>query len=170
MFDKYVIINNQVVLKDVPQKPTIMVDKSTLESLSNDESICLGRYYHAVSTHVLLSEIGADLKKDFSKDFDGKRTAEEVVSKLSKRFRYLYRFNTDWYTLLMLSLLEDKIPIDAMAPIYLDGIETYTPSIGRGIYFEEQQERKILSAWANGVFSESDYETAKRWRKGNRKY
>ena len=166
MFDKYVIINNQVVPKGVPQKPTIMIDKSTLESLSNDESICLGRYYHAVSTHVLLSEIGADLKKDFDKDFDSKRKPEEVVSLLSKRFRYLYRFNTDWYTLLMLSLLGDKIPIDAMAPVYLDAKVTYTPGIGRGIYLEEQQERKTLRAWADGEFSESDYEMAKRWRAG----
>ena len=166
MFDKYVIINNQVVLKDVPQKPTIMIDKSTFEPLSYPETICMGRYYVPVNTHVLLSEIGADLKKDFSKDFDGKRTAEEVVSKLANRLHGLHRFNTGWYTLLGLSLLGEKIPVEGMAPIYLDAKATYTPGIGRGIYLEEQQERKTLRAWANGEFSESDYEMAKRWRAG----
>ena len=164
MRNKAIIINNQVVLKDVAEKPTIMIDKSTFEPLSYPETICLGRYYIPVNTHVLLSEIGADLKKDFSKDFDGERTPEEVVSKLANRLHGLHRFNTSWYTLLGLSLLGEKIPVEGMAPIYLDAKETYTPGIGRGIYLEEQQERKMLRAWADGEFSEFDYKNAERWR------
>ena len=161
--NKVTIIGNQV-LEDVPKKPTIIIDKSTLETLSNAESTCLGRYYAAVSTHVLLSEIGADLKKDFSKDFDGKRTAEEVVSILANRLHGLYRFNTSWDTLLELSLLGEKIPVGHMAPVYLDAMETYAPGTGRGLYLDEQQERKILSAWADGEFSDHDYELAEQWR------
>ena len=46
-----------------------------------------------LSTHVLLSEIGADLKKKF----DDERNPEEVVSLLSNRMHGLYRFNTNWY-------------------------------------------------------------------------
>lgn len=162
--DKAIIINNQIVLKDVSEKPTIMIDKSTFEPLSDPESGCLGRYYDTVSTHVLLSEIGADLKKDFSKDFDGKRTPEEVVSTLANRLHGLHRFNTSWYTLLGLSLLGEKISIDSMAPVYLDGMVTYNPGIGRGIYLDEQKERKTLRAWAGGEFSESDYKNAEQWR------
>ena len=160
MLNKAIIINNQIVLKDVTEKPTIIIDKSTLEALSNIESGYLGRYYDTVSTHVLLSEIGADLKKEF----DDGRNPEEVVSILSNRMHGLHRFNTEWYTLLRLSLLGHKIPIDSMAPVELSGMETYTPGVGRGIYFDEQEERKTLSAWANGEFSESDYEMAKQWR------
>ena len=161
---KYIIINDQVVLKDVAEKPTIMIDKSTFEPLSYPESTCLGRYYIPVNTHVLLSEIGADLKKDFSKDFDGERTPEEVVSKLANRLHGLHRFNTSWYALLELSLLGEKIPVEGMAPIYLDAKVTYAPGIGRGLYLEEQQERKTLRAWADGNFSEFDYKNAERWR------
>ena len=164
MLNKAIIINNQVVLKDVPEKPTIMIDKSTLETLSDAESGCLGRYYLTVNTHVLLSEIGADLKKDFSKDFDGERSPEEVVSLLADRLHGLYRFNTNWYTLLELSLLGEKIPIGGMAPVYLDATVTNIPSMGRGIYLDEQQERKTLLAWAHGEFSESDYKMAEQWR------
>lgn len=163
MFTKAIIINNQYVLKDVSEKPTIIIDKSTLECLSDAESHCLGRYYHAVSTHVLLNEIGADLKKDFNKDFSEKRTPEQVVSILSRRMHGLYRFNTDWSTLLGLSLLGEEIPIDGMAPIYLDGTETYVPGEGRGLFFDEQEGRKTLSAWAAGEFSDSDYKMAKQW-------
>ncbi len=160
MLNKAVIINNQIVLRDVAGKPTIIIDKSTLEALSNAETHCLGRYYLAVSTHVLLSEIGADLKKEF----DDERDPEKVVSLLSNRMHGLYRFNTNWYTLLELSLLGHKIPIDHMAPMYLEGKETYIPGVGRGMYFDEQKERKTLSAWANGEFRESDYEMAEQWR------
>ncbi len=160
MLNKAVIINNRIVLRDVAGKPTIIIDKSTLEALSNAETHCLGRYYLAVSTHVLLSEIGADLKKEF----DNERIPEEVVSLLSNRMHGLYRFNTSWYTLLELSLLGDKIPIDHMAPVYLEGMETYIPGVGRGIYFDEQKERKTLYVWANGEFSESDYKMAEQWR------
>ena len=103
MYTKAIVIHNQYVLKDVSEKPTIIIDKSTLESLSDAESGCLGRYYLAVSTHVLLSEIGADLRKDFDKDFSEKRTPEQVVSVLCRRMHGLYRFNTDWSTLLGLS-------------------------------------------------------------------
>ncbi len=163
MYTKAIIINNQYVLKDVSEKPTIIIDKSTLESLSDAESGCLGRYYLAVSTQVLLSEIGADLRKDFDKDFSAKRTPEQVVSVLSRRMHGLYRFNTDWSTLLGLSLLGEDIPIDGMTPIYLDGTESYIPGIGRGIYFDEQTGRKTLSAWAAGEFSESDYKMAEQW-------
>ena len=159
MLNKAVIINNQIVLRDVAGKPTIIIDKSTLEALSNAETECLGRYYLAVSTHVLMNEIGADLKKEFDD-----RVPEDVVSLLSKRMHGLYRFNTNWYTLLELSLLGQKIPIDHLAPVYLEGRETHIPGIGRGLYFDEQKERKTLSAWANREFSESDYRMAEQWR------
>ena len=160
MLNKAVIINNQIVLKDVTGKPTIIIDKSTLEALSNAETHALGRYYLAVSTHVLLNEICADLIKDY----DDERNAEEYVSLLSDRMHGLYRFNTNWYTLLELSLLGQKIPIDHLAPIYLEGMETYIPGIGRGIYFDEQKERSTLLAWAAGEFSGSDYKMAEQWR------
>ena len=160
MLNKAVIINNQIVLRDVAGQPTIIIDKSTLEALSNAETHCLGRYYLAVSTHVLMSEIGADLKKEFN---DG-RNPEEVVSLLSNRMHGLYRFNTNWYTLLELSLAGERIPIDHLAPVYLEGKETYIPGVGRGMYLDEQKERKTLFAWANGEFSESDYKMAEQWR------
>ena len=160
MLNKAVIINNRIVLRDVAGKPTIIIDKSTLESLSNFEIPALGRYYLAVSTHVLLNEIGADLKKEF----DDERAPEDVVSLLSNRMHGLYRFNTNWYTLLELSLLGHKIPIDHMAPVYLEGRETHVPGVGRGMYFDEQKERKTLFAWANGEFGESDYKMAEQWR------
>ena len=160
MQSKAIIINNEYVLKDVTGRPTIIIDKSTLETLSNDESGYLGRYYDSVSTHVLLSEIGADLKKEFDDD----RSPEQIVSVLAHRLHGLHRFNTNWYTLLGLSLLGYNIPIDSMAPIYLQGIETYTPGVGRGIYFHEQEERKTLWAWMTGEFNDSDYEMAEQWR------
>lgn len=160
MLNKVVIINNKIVLRDVVGKPTIIIDKSILEALSDAETHCLGRYYLAVSTHVLMSEIGADLKKEFNDE----RNPEEVVSLLSNRMHGLYRFNTNWYTLLELSLLGHKIPIDQMAPMYLEGRETYIPGVGRGMYLDEQKERKTLFAWANGEFSESDYKMAEQWR------
>ena len=160
MLNKAIIINNQIVLKDVPERPTIIIDKSTLETLSNDESGYLGRYYDNVSTHVLLSEIGADLKKEFDDD----RSPEHIVSVLAYRLHGLHRFNTNWYTLLGLSLLGHSIPIDSMAPIYLQGIETYTPGVGRGIYLDEQEERKTLWSWTTGDFNDSDYEMAEQWR------
>ena len=160
MLNKAVIINNQIVLRDVAGQPTIIIDKSTLESLSNFEIQALGRYYLAVSTHVLLNEIGADLKKEF----DDGRNPEKVVSILSNRMHGLYRFNTNWYTLLELSLLGHKIPIDHLAPVYLEGKVTHIPGVGRGMYFDEQEERKTLFNWANGEFDESDYKLADEWR------
>ena len=57
---------------------------------------------------------------DLKKDFDGKQEPEKMVSVLSNRLHGLYRFNTSWYTLLELSLLGVKIPIDGMAPVYLE--------------------------------------------------
>ena len=38
------------------------------------------------------------------------------------------------------------------------------PGIGRGIYLDEQKERKTLWTWATGEFSESDYKVAEQWR------
>ena len=160
MWNKAIIINGEFVLKDVPSKPTILIDKSTLEILSNTEFNCLNRYYLVVGTHVLLSEIDADLKKEFNDE----RNPENVVSILADRLHGNSRFNTDWYTLLKLSLFGESIPVDHLAPVYLHGVRTYTPGIGWGVCFDEQQERKNLRNWADSEFSESDYRKASQWR------
>ena len=160
MWNKAIIINERIVLKDVPSTPTILIDKSTLEILSNTEFNCLNRYYLVVGTQVLLSEIDADLKKEFKDE----RNPERIVSVLADRLHGNSRFNTDWRTLLIRSLFGESIPIDHLAPVYFHGERTYTPGIGWGVYFDEQQERKNLRNWADGEFSESDYRKAAQWR------
>ena len=160
MWSKAIIINKKIVLKDVPSTPAILIDKSTLEIVSNTEFNCLNRYYLVVGTHVLLNEIDADLKKEFNDE----RNPENAVSILSHRLHGNSRFNTDWRTLLKRSLFGESIPIDHLAPVYFHGERTYTPGIGWGVYFDEQQERENLRNWADGEFSESDYSKAVQWR------
>jgi hypothetical protein len=66
---------------DMAQRPYLIFDKSSLESLNIDESVLLDTFYSCVITPVFFVECLADLEKQVS----SKSTPEQLVGSLADR-------------------------------------------------------------------------------------
>jgi hypothetical protein len=61
---------------------SIVIDKSTFQSLSFPEIISLHNYYRPTITPILVMEIMADLKKEFDKTDDSNKRVQDFAKKL----------------------------------------------------------------------------------------
>ena len=65
--------------------PTIIYDKSVIQSLSEDEAFWLGMHFHTNLTPIFFAEVLADLQKPPPPG----RTAEDVVRVLARKISQL---------------------------------------------------------------------------------
>ena len=61
---------------------SIVIDKSTFQSLSTQEVIALHNYYRPTITPILVMEIMADLKKEFDESENSKKRVQDFAKKL----------------------------------------------------------------------------------------
>ena len=138
--------------------PQILLDKSTLQSLSDDETWCLARYYYVIYTPILFNEVLGDLTKD-EDDEESKRIVAQVSDKIKPVDSC---FAVDYQILLEYNLLGHEIIMDGR-PIRIDAIPVSTPD-GEGLYFGVQPEREDLWRWEVGQFTTEEYKYSKKWR------
>ncbi|MEA3475608.1 MAG: hypothetical protein U9R23_04085 [Candidatus Cloacimonadota bacterium] len=144
--------------------PTILLDKSTLQSLSWKELSFLYRYYYLNIPPVLIIEILGDLKKFSDDKIRGESEVKKIANKLSsigdKQINAHY----------------SKIAINSLLgyPIKMKGIPIShkTPFISRNgaMLLEESPEEKALKRWQIGEFIGTEQILAKRWRETTRGY
>ena len=139
--------------------PQILLDKSALQSLSDDETWCLTRYYYVIYTSILFNEVLGDLTKDEDNE-ESKRIVRQVSNKIKPVDSC---FTTDYQILLEYNLLGNEIIMDG-SPIRIDAIPVLTPDLGKGIYFGVQPEREDLWRWKAKQFTTEEYEYSKKWR------
>lgn len=142
--------------------PTIILDKSTLQSLSQKENYFLFKHYFVVVTRVLIIEILADLKKGTNK----KSPEAQVQLLASKLLSMDSIINAHYVEVCVLSLLGENIPMIGQAFV-TGGIPLETPNAfgEKGIFLDEPLERKALRNWQEGNFSETERLLAEEWRK-----
>ena len=139
--------------------PQLLIDKSTLQSLSYDETWCLVRYYYIIYTPILFTEVLGDLTKGADN-----QKSKRLVAHLSDKMKPGNSgFTTDYRTLLEGDLLGNKVPMDKKL-VRIDAIPVFTPGIGRGLYFGVQPERKDLGRWRASQFTAEEHEVSKKWR------
>lgn len=143
--------------------PIIILDKSTLQSLSFDEIIILHKYYFLNITPVLTIEILGDLRKP-SKDTISKNKVIELANKL---LPYDSAINVYYMKLLIGSLLGYDIKMDRRPEIG-GGNPVQTKDGKRGIIIDETPEEDALWRWRKGEFTEAEKILAKRWRETTR--
>jgi len=140
---------------------SIVIDKSTFQSLSFDELFRLSCYYKHIITPVLTMEILGDLKKQAQ---EGKTPPEDRVKDFAKKlFPMETVVNLHYKVLLKGDLLGNPISFDGRPHV---GIKKAVASESgmRGYLIEETEEEKSIYKWKDGNFTEADHELSALWR------
>lgn len=140
---------------------SIVIDKSTFQSLSFDELYRLSCYYKHIITPVLTMEILGDLKKEAQ---EGKAPPKDRVKDFAKKlFPMETVVNLHYKVLLKGDLLGNPISFDGRPHV---GIKKAVASESgmRGYLIEETEEEKSIYKWKDGNFTEADHELSALWR------
>jgi hypothetical protein len=140
--------------------PTIIYDKSALQSLSHKEAFWLSQHYQQVIVPLLYLEILADLQKTPPEG----RTAEQVVADISSKIGPFSRPQAAHEALCLAELRGHEVEMDGR-PIMLGGKVMNSPTMGKGIVFDQAPETEALQRWQQQDFTGVDRDFATRWRK-----
>ena len=142
--------------------PTLIFDKSVLESLNPDEAVWLDQFFLANITPLFFVETLADLQKNTRSG----RTPEDIVWSLAYRTPDLHsKANVHHRTLLEGELTgEEKMEMDGRPVI---GGGKYVELGGQtGVFFEASPEEEAMKRWQEHKFLELERFYAQQWRTG----
>ena len=140
---------------------SIVIDKSTFQSLSFDELYRLSCYYKHIITPVLTMEILGDLKKEAK---EGKTPPTDRVKDFAKKlFPMETVVNLHYKILLKGELLGNPISFDGRPHVGIKKAVTSESGM-RGYLIEETEEEKSIYKWKDGNFTEADNELSALWR------
>lgn len=140
--------------------PIIILDKSTLQSLSNDELLFLNKYFILNIPPVLFMEIWGDLAKP---DKQGAISKDQVQQLAQKVYRGQSAINAHFSHCIIGSLLGERVPMDRRI-LLPRGSPRITKSGKKGVVFEETPEEKQLNRWKFGDFDSEEQVIATQWR------
>ncbi len=144
--------------------PTIIFDKSVLESLNVDESVWLDAFYHTIITPLFYVETLADLNKKHPS-----RTSSKIVSHIANKVPEMgCSPNANHRDLSIGDLLGYKVDI-SRRPILVGG-KTFSVNNKLGIIFDETPEAKAFRRWQKHQFYEIEKEVACLWRESLAKF
>jgi len=145
--------------------PSIVLDKSSLQTLSASEISVLNRLYTFNIVPVLVTEILADLKKDKKDD----RTPEQEVVQLANKLSQMdSAINENYMELIRASLIGNAVLMDRR-PVVGGGRFVKSPEGKIGIVYEETQEELAILRWQDSLFNDAEHAVAERWRQSTRR-
>ena len=143
--------------------PIIILDKSTLQSLSNEELVFLNKYFILNIPPVLVMEIWGDLAKP---DKQGAISRDQVQHLAQKVHRGQSAINAHFSHCITGSLLGERVLMDRRI-ILPGGSPRITESGKKGVVFEETPEETQLNRWKFGDFDSEEQAIAANWRSAN---
>lgn len=138
--------------------PILLFDKSTLQSLSVDESVWFDTFYYPTITPLFFVETLADLEKEVGEG----RTPEQVVGNLAEKTPTGGHPNVYHETLRLNELLGQPVAMRHV-PIVAGG-ESFVSGKRRGIVIEQPPEVAALQRWEEADFMEVERAFARAWR------
>lgn len=135
--------------------PIILLDKSALQCLSDDEIGFLGKHYSPMLPPVLLFEILGDLTK-----YKGQEIKFEIAQKISSGD---FQINANHRTICLASLLGEKIEMRGV-PVVSGGVQLETEKGEKGIFVDEPPEWKLVRKWQEGKYTLVDRVISGVWR------
>ena len=140
--------------------PSIIFDKSAIQSLRKDALHEVSRYFYTVVPPVLLMETLADLSLN-PNDLDGARQKVAIIA--SKLFPIDSIANADYYSMCIHNLLGEHVPMDRKPAVL--GARSVTANDGsNGLIIDIQPENEAVLRWRSGRFNEDDLKFAVQWR------
>lgn len=139
--------------------PHLLLDKSSLQSLSHDELDIMRRYFFLVVPPILLVEILGDLKKDTRKK------GHPSVAGLARRIApgNTLPILNGFQELIKAEIGGVEIKMD-FRPIILGGKSVKAATGERGHILEVQPEAQVLAKWQQNRFEEAEEILAARYR------
>lgn len=138
--------------------PTIIFDKSLLQSLSEDESVWLDAFYHSIITPLFYIETLADLEKKMSSRLPG-----DIVRIIANKVPEMGSSpNTHHRELCIGNLLGFEVSL-SRRPV-LSGGKSYLLDNKLGIIYDEHPEIQAFQRWQKQEFLEIEREIASLWR------
>lgn len=145
---------------------TVIIDKSTFQSLSYHELAILSRYYKHNITPILVMEILGDLKKETQ---EGKPPSEKrVIDFANKLFPHYTIVNAHYSSLVREELLGGEIGLDGR-PQVKAAKAVKSGEGAKGLVIEPSEEEESIFKWKAGRFSEADRELSQLWRNSTTK-
>ena len=140
---------------------SIIIDKSTFQSLNFEELYRLCCYYKHIITPVLTMEILGDLKKEVQ---EGKPPSSERVKDFAnKLFPMETIVNSHYKDILKSELLGTPVSLDGRP--HVDIKKAVASESGmKGFIIKESEEEKSIYKWREGNFTEADHELSAIWR------
>lgn len=140
--------------------PSILFDKSAIQSLGREALHEVSRYFYTVVPPVLLMETLADLSLS-PDDLDGAR--RKVASIANKVLPIDSIANADYYSMCVHNLLGEHVPMVRMPAVI--GARPVTAKDGtKGVIIDIQPENEAVLRWRSGQFNEDDLKFAVHWR------
>jgi len=143
----------------MPGGPTLVFDKSALQSFSVDESVLFDNFYLPVITPLFFVETLADLEKKVRQG----QTPEQAVGVIAAKTPVMSGVpNVHHLRLVQHELLGHLLKLDGR-PIVGEGRRVITAD-GRGIIIENLPEMDAFQRWQDGSFLEIERQYARQWR------
>ena len=140
--------------------PSILFDKSAIQSLGQDALFEVSRYFYTVVPPVLLMETLADLSLK-PEDLD---SAKKKVAGIAKKVFPIDSIgNADYFSMCVHNLLGEHIPMHRV-PAVLGGKPVVAKDGSKGILVDLQPENEAILRWRTGQFNEDDLKFALEWR------
>lgn len=139
--------------------PTVLFDKSFLQSLRLDESVWFDHFFYPVICPIFYVETLADLKKPRST-----RDPEEEVRIIADKFPQMHCAPTPHHWEMAVNdLLGNHVPMTGKPPIA--GARHVKSRGHKGVVFDESEEAKAFSRWQAKEFNAIEHEIARDWRR-----
>jgi len=144
--------------------PQILLDKSTLQSLSQNETSFLKKHYWVVYPPILFIEILGDYKKFGDNVEKSKKEVAKIAWKLDG---FDSCFTANCRLLLYDDLMGFNVPMEHR-PLLVGGREVIDGEGKQGVFFDEEPEHEALRRWGKGEFSEAEEVLSENWRKSTK--
>lgn len=140
--------------------PSILFDKSAIQSLGQESLSEVSRYFCQLVPPVLLMETLADLSLEAHGIDEAKQKVRTIADKL---WPIHSQANLHYHPLCVHNLLGEHIPMNRVPVI--GGAKTVTAKDGsKGLFTDVQPENEAVLRWQSGQFSEADLTFAAQWR------
>lgn len=139
--------------------PTIILDKSAIQSFSEKEINILSKYYTLNVTYNLYNEILMDLSKKY-KDKDHKTQVIYLANKLNPNN---FKINIHHRTILINELLGIPVPFSYRTLVHATEIITREDG-KKGTIVKQTKEEEAIERWRDGIFSSDELKKAEHER------
>ncbi len=148
--------------RNMPRRPYLLFDKSSLESLNIDEAALLDTFYACVITPVFFAECLADLQKE---GIRSKSTPEQIVGSLADRTpRYEACVSLHHLGVLRWELVGETGLMRLKCGPFVPGAKPVQLGDQKGVIFQQPVEQEAMDRWMKREFRNVERLIAKRWR------